>query len=61
MATKTETLILAMTVQLNAVEMRLDALQLDAAPVKAMVAQIAVIEHRLADITKSRELWGQRG
>lgn len=61
MATKTETLIQVLTSRLNAAEMRLDALQVDAVPVKAMVAQIAVIEHRLADLTKSHELWGQRG
>ena len=61
MATKTEALIHELTIRVNATEMRLDALQVDAVLVRATVAQIAVIGHRLAELTRSRELWGQRG
>ncbi len=61
MATKTEALIQELTTRLNAAEMRLDALQVDVPQVKATFVQVAVMEHRLADLTKSQDVWGNRG
>jgi hypothetical protein len=30
-------------------------------PLREMSMQIAVIQHQLAEMTKTKELWGQRG
>jgi hypothetical protein len=40
---------------------RVEALRGETEPLREITKQIAVIEHRLAELTKTKELWGQRG
>ena len=61
MATQTEQQIQALTNELTILKERVDALPGETQPIRDITKQIAVIEHKLAEMTKTRELWGQRG
>jgi cell division protein FtsB len=39
---------------------QVESLRKESEPLRDMAARTAVIEHRLAEITKTKELWGQR-
>jgi hypothetical protein len=40
---------------------RVETLRSETEPLRAIMQQIAVIEHKLSEMTKTKELWGQRG
>ena len=61
MATQTENLIQALTIEVNTLKERVEALRGETEPLREITKQIAVIEHRLSEMTKTKELWGQRG
>ena len=61
MATQTENLIQALTVEVNTLKERVEALRSETEPLREITKQIAVIEHKLSEITKTKELWRQRG
>lgn len=61
MATQTEQLIQALTNELTILKERVEALRAETQPIRDITKQIAVIEHKLAEMTKTKELWGQRG
>ena len=61
MATQTENLIQALTLEVNTLKERVEALRSETEPLREITKQIAVIEHKLSEITKTKELWGQRG
>lgn len=61
MATQTEKAIQALTIEVNILKERIETLQKETEPVREITKQIAVIEHQLAELTKTKELWGQRG
>lgn len=61
MATQTEQLIQALTNELTILKERVEALRVETQPLRDVTKQIAVIEHKLAEMTKTKELWGQRG
>jgi hypothetical protein len=60
-ATQTENLIQALTIEVNTLKERVEALRGETEPLRDITKQIAVIEHKLSEITKTKELWGQRG
>jgi hypothetical protein len=60
-ATQTENLIQALTIEMTTLKERVEALRSETEPLREITKQIAVIEHRLSEITKTKELWGQRG
>ena len=39
----------------------MESLRSEIAPLRGMTNQIAIIEYKLAEMTKTKELWGQRG
>lgn len=61
MAIQTEPLIQALTNELTILKERVEGLRGETQPIREITKQIAVIEHKLAEMTKTRELWGQRG
>ena len=61
MATQTENLIQALTIEVNTLKERVEALRGETEPLRDITKQIAVIEHKLSEMTKTKELWGQRG
>ena len=61
MATQTENLIQALTIEVNTLKERVEALRGETEPLREVTKQIAVIEHKLSEMTKTKELWGQRG
>lgn len=61
MATQTEQLIQALTNELTILKVRVEALREETQPLRDITKQLAVIEHKLAEMTKTKELWGQRG
>ncbi len=61
MATQTEKLIQDLTLEVNILKERVEALGSETEPLREMAKQIAVIEYRLSEMTKTKELWGQRG
>ena len=61
MATQTENLIQALTIEVNTLKVRVEALRGETEPLREITKQLAVIEHRLSEMTKTKELWGQRG
>ena len=61
MATITENLIQALTLEVNTLKERVEALRGETEPLREITKQLAVIEHKLAELTKTKELWGQRG
>jgi hypothetical protein len=60
-ATQAETLIHALTVEVNTLKERVEALRGETEPLREITNKIAVIEHQLSELTKTKELWGQRG
>jgi hypothetical protein len=60
-AIQTENLIQALTIEVNTLKERVEALRGETEPLREVTKQIAVIEHKLSEMTKTRELWGQRG
>jgi hypothetical protein len=60
-ATQTEQLIQALTNELTILKERVEVLRGETQPIRSITNQIAVIEHKLAEMTKTKELWGQRG
>jgi FtsZ-binding cell division protein ZapB len=60
-ASQSEKLIQALQIDVNTLKERVEALRGETAPVREITNQIAVIEHKLSELTKIRELWGQRG
>jgi hypothetical protein len=60
-ATQTENLIQALTLEVNTLKERVEALRSETEPLREITKQIAVIEHQLSELTKTKELWGQRG
>ena len=61
MATKTEQLLQAHTIELTTLKERVEALRVETQPIRDITNRIAVIEHKLAEMTKTKDLWGQRG
>lgn len=61
MATQTENLIQALTLEVNTLKERVEHLRGETEPLREITKRIAVIEHQLAELTKIREVWGQRG
>ena len=61
MATQTENLIQALTLEVNTLKERVEALRGETEPLREITKQIAVIEHQLSEMTKTKELRGQRG
>ena len=61
MATQTENLIQAITIDVNTLKERVQALRGETEPLREITKQIAVIEHKLSEMMKTKELWGQRG
>ncbi len=61
MATKTEQLIQTLTNELTILKERVEGLRGETQPLRDITNKIAVIEHKLAEVTKTKELWGQRG
>jgi hypothetical protein len=60
-ASQTENQIHALTIEVTILRERVEALRGETQPLSALTQQIAVIEHKLAEMTKTKELWGQRG
>jgi hypothetical protein len=60
-ATQTEQFIQSLTNELTILKERVEALRGETQPLRDITKQIAVIEHKLAEMTKTKELWGQRG
>jgi hypothetical protein len=60
-ATQTENLIQDLTIELNILKERVESLRSETESLPEITTQIAVIEHKLAEMTKTKELWGQRG
>lgn len=61
MATKTEELIHALEKDVATLKERVDALRGETESIRDMTNQIAILEHKLAELAKVKELWGQRG
>ena len=61
MATQTENLIHTLSIEVNILKERVAALGSETEPIREITKQIAVIEHKLSEMTKKKELWGQRG
>lgn len=61
MASPSEKLIQALQIEVNTLKERVEALRGETGPVRDITNQIAVIEHKLSELTKTKELWGQRG
>lgn len=61
MATQTENLIQALPIEVNTLKERVEALRGETEPLRDITKQIAVIDHKLLELTKTKELWGQRG
>ena len=61
MATQTERVINALTNEVNLLKECVEWMRADAVTLREVTERLSIIEHRLAELTKSRELWGQRG
>ena len=61
MATKTEELIHELTIKVSVLELKAQVLEVEAAPVEGLMARVAMLEYKFAELSRSRELWGQRG
>lgn len=60
MATQTEKLIHALELDIATLKERVEILKAERVPVRELTSQVAVLQQQLADMTKTRELWGQR-
>ena len=61
MATRTETLIQGLTLEVAVLKERVEALRRKTDPIDGITNQIAIMEHQRSEMTKTKELWGQRG
>ncbi|MHB1425768.1 MAG: hypothetical protein ACYC3I_21585 [Gemmataceae bacterium] len=61
MATQTEKLIQELRNELTILKERVEALRGETQPLREITNQLAVLDHKLAEMTKTKELWGQRG
>ena len=61
MASKTEEAIQAIRNEVTALKERVAVLRDEVEPIRDFTKRIAIIEHQLAEMTKTKELWGQRG
>ena len=61
MATKTEEAIKSVNNDLIVLKEHVAALRDEAKPIRSLTERMAIVEHRLAEMTKTKELWGQRG
>ena len=61
MATQTEKMIHSLTVELATLRVAVESMRSEAKPLSELAREVAVIEARFNEMTKSRELWGQRG
>lgn len=61
MATLTETLIQGLTTDVAVLKERVTTLRSQTDTLDGIANQIGIIEHKLAEMTKVKELWGQRG
>ena len=61
MATQTEKMIQDLTVEVATLKARVKMLRGEAKPLSELARDVAVIEARFNEMTKSRELWSQRG
>ena len=61
MATQTEKAIQSLTNDITILKERVQVLQAEIGDLSDVAIQISVIEHKLAEMTKTKELWGQRG
>ena len=61
MATQTETLIQGLTIEVGVLKERVKGLRSQTDTLDGVTNQLAIIEHKLAEMTKTKELWGQRG
>jgi len=60
-ATQTETLIQGLTIEVSVLKERVKGLRSQTDTLDGVTNQLAIIEHKLAEMTKTKELWGQRG
>ena len=51
----------ALTVELATLRFAVESMRSEAKPLSELTTQVAVIESRLNEMTKSRDLWAQRG
>ena len=61
MATQTEKLIQELTNEVTILKEQVKALRGETQSIRDITIQIALIEHKLAELTKTKDLWGQRG
>ena len=61
MATQGEKALHALEVQTAILLERVEALSKERIPLRELSSQVAVLQQQLGDMTKTRELWGQRG
>ena len=60
-ATQTEDLIKGLSIEVAVLKDRVKALRSRTDTLHGIAGQISIIEHQLAEMTKTKELWGQRG
>lgn len=60
MATQTE-LVQALTTDMTILKERVDSLRGETEPLREITSQLAVIEHKVSELQKTKDLWGQRG
>ncbi len=61
MATRTEEFIKVLTVEITILQERVEFLSEKMQLLRESKEKIAVLEHQVAEMTKTKELWGQRG
>jgi hypothetical protein len=61
MATKTEETIQAIKTDVAVVKEQIATLRDEVTPMRSMTERLAIVEHQLSEMTKTKELWGQRG
>lgn len=61
MATQTENLIKALEIEVGVLKDRVEALRGEVKELPKIIADVQLLEHRLDEIAKTKELWGQRG
>lgn len=61
MATQSEKNIHELELQITVLKERVESLNGEYAAVRDLTKQVAVLQQQLGDMTKTRELWGQRG
>jgi hypothetical protein len=61
MATKTEEAIQGVVRDVSILKEKVEILRDEVLPIRSTTERLAVVEHQLREITKTKELWGQRG